>query len=216
MSEIPLPIAKKIPVVLEKHGDKRVDNYFWMNQRDHEDVLAYLNAENDYNDAMTAHTKAFQQQLFEEMKSRIKETDESVPYKYNGYWYITRYEEGKDYPIYTRKKEHLDAEEEVLFDCNLMAQGHSYFKLGGINISPDNTLVAFGVDTLSRRIYTIQVKNLVTGEIYTTKIENTTGGSTWANDGKTLFYTLKNPKTLRSERIFKHVLGEDPKNDIWW
>lgn len=214
MSEIPLPIAKKIPVVLEKHGDKRVDNYFWMNQRDHEDVLAYLNAENDYNDAMTAHTKAFQQQLFEEMKSRIKETDESVPYKYNGYWYITRYEEGKDYPIYTRKKEHLDAEEEVLFDCNLMAQGHSYFKLGGINISPDNTLVAFGVDTLSRRIYTIQVKNLVTGEIYTTKIENTTGGSTWANDGKTLFYTLKNPKTLRSERIFKHVLGEDPKNDI--
>lgn len=104
MSEIPLPIAKKIPVVLEKHGDKRVDNYFWMNQRDHEDVLAYLNAENDYNDAMTAHTKAFQQQLFEEMKSRIKETDESVPYKYNGYWYITRYEGKKDYPIYTRKR----------------------------------------------------------------------------------------------------------------
>lgn len=211
--DIKAPIAKKIPKKLEKHGDVRVDNYFWMNQREDQEVIEYLNAENDYNDAMTAHTKEFQQQLFEEMKARIKEDDESVPYKLNGYWYITRYEKGGDYPIYSRKKETLEAPEEVMFNVNEMAKGFDYYSLGGLNVSTNNKLVAFGTDTVSRRKYTIRIKNLETGEIYPEEIKNTTGGSTWANDNKTLYYTKKDPQTLRSFRIYKHVLGTDPKED---
>lgn len=207
------PKADKIPTTLKKHGDLRVDNYFWLNDRENPEVIDYLERENDYNDKMTAHTLDFQKSLFEEMKSRIKEDDESVPYFFNGYWYITRYEEGKQYPIYTRKKESMNAKEEVLFDCNEMAKGHSYFRLTGIEISPDNKLAAFAVDTVSRRQYTIQVKNLVTGDIYPDTIENTTGGSSFANDNTTLFYTQKNPQTLRSERIFKHKLGTPSSED---
>ncbi len=210
---IQAPKAKKIAKELEKHGDVRVDNYFWMNQREDPEVLAYLNAENEYNEKMTAHTKEFQKELFEEMKSRIKEDDESVPYKLNGYWYLTRFERGYDYPVYSRKKESLDAEEEVMFNVNEMAEGFDYYSLGGLNVSPDNKLVAFGTDTLSRRKYTIRIKNLETGEIYDEEIKNTTGGSTWANDNKTLYYTKKDPQTLRSSKIYKHILGTDPKED---
>jgi oligopeptidase B len=172
-----------------------------------------LERENDYNDKVTAHTLDLQQSLFEEMKSRIKEDDASVPYKYNGYWYMTRYEIGKDYPIYARKKDSLTAAEEILFDCNKMAEGHSYFQLRGVNISPDNRYAAFGVDTLSRRKYTLQVKDLVTGDVLPFKINNTTGGSTWANDNMTLFYTRKDEVTLRSDKIYKHFIGEDPQQD---
>ncbi len=207
------PRAEKIAANLEKHGDVRTDHYFWLNRRDDPEVIDYLERENDYNDKMTAHTKGFQKTLFEEMKGRIKEDDESVPYKLNGYWYIVKYEEGKGYPIYTRKKDSLDAPEEIMFDCNEMAEGHSYFSLGGVSVSPDNKLAAFGIDTISRRIYTIQVKTLETGEILPLKIENTTGGSTWANDSKTLFYTKKDQQTLRSNRVFKHVLGNSPDED---
>lgn len=211
--DIPAPVAKKVPTRLEKHGDIRIDNYFWMRERDQPDVLQYLQQENDYNDQMTAHTKAFQEDLFQEMKSRIKEDDQSVPYKYNGYWYLTRYEKGKDYPIYSRKKESLDAPEEVLFDVNEMAEGFEFFKLGGINVSPDNKRAAFAVDHIGRRQYHIQVKDLETGQILPLKIDNTTGGSTWANDNKTLFYTRKDPETLRPDRIYKHILGSDPQED---
>ncbi|UNY97999.1 S9 family peptidase [Zhouia spongiae] len=213
MIHIQAPQAKKEPTRLEKHGDVRTDNYFWMKQRDDKDVLAYLEEENAYYDELTKHTKDFQTRLFEEMKGRIKEDDTSVPYKYNGYWYITRYETGKDYPVYTRKKESLEAEEEVIFDCNEMAEGHSYFNLRGINISPDNKLAAFGIDTVSRRQYVIQVKNLETGEILPVKIDNTTGSSVWANDNKTLFYTRKDEQTLRSDKIYKHVLETDVSGD---
>ncbi|HET8838513.1 MAG TPA: S9 family peptidase [Flavobacteriaceae bacterium] len=207
------PIAKKNPVPLEKHGDLRIDNYYWLKDRENPEVIDYLNRENAYNDQMTAHTKKFQEDLFLEMKARIKENDESVPYKYNGYWYFVKYETGKNYPLYFRKKETLDAEEELLFDCNEMAQGHSYFHLAGINISEDNQLVSFGLDTVGRRNYVLQVKNLATREIFPMKIENTTGGSTWASDNKTLFYTRKNEETLRSDKIFKHVLGTSPEDD---
>lgn len=207
------PKAAKIPTNLEKHGDVRTDNYFWLNQRDNPEVIDYLERENDYNDKMTASTKAFQKSLFEEMKSRIKEQDESVPYKYNGYWYTTKYEEGKDYPVYTRRKGTLDAPEEILFDCNKMAEDYTFFNLGDFSVSPDNKLAAFSIDTLSRRIYTIQVKNLETGELLPFKIENTTGGSVWANDNQTLFYTQKDKKTLRSDKVFKHTLGTDPNED---
>ncbi len=207
------PKAEKIPTMLKKHDDLRVDNYFWLNDRENPEVIDYLERENDYNDKITAHTQDFQKSLFEEMKSRIKEDDESVPYFYNEYWYITRYEEGKQYPIFTRKKESMDADEEILFDCNEMAKEHSYFRLTGIEISPDNKLAAFAVDTVSRRQYTLRIKNLETGHIYPETIENTTGNSSFANDNITLFYTQKNPQTLRSERIFKHKLGTSASDD---
>ncbi|HET8886621.1 MAG TPA: S9 family peptidase [Salinimicrobium sp.] len=207
------PVTKKVPQKLVFHEDERIDNYFWMRDRENPEVIQYLEKENEYNEKMTAHTKVLQENLFEEMKSRIKEDDESVPYKLNGYWYITRYEIGKNYPIYSRKKESLDAPEEILFDVNKMAEGHDYYSLGGLNVSEDNKLIAFGVDTLSRRKYTIQIKNLVTGEVYPEKIQTTTGSSTWASDNKTLFYTKKDEQTLRSNKIYKHVLGTDTSAD---
>lgn len=207
------PVAAVKPKKLEKHGNVRTDNYYWLNERENPEVIDYLNKENAYYNAMTAHTKQFQSDLFEEMKSRIKEDDSSVPYLYNGYYYITRYEKGKDYPIYARKKGSLEAKEEIMFDCNEMAKGHAYFQLGGLNVSEDNKWCAFGVDTVSRREYTIQIKNLETGEILPVKLEKTTGGSTWASDNKTLFYTRKDLVTLRSEKIYKHKLGSEAKND---
>lgn len=208
------PKAKKIPKALEIHGDVRVDDYYWLNERDNQDVLDYLKAENDYTELNLAHTKTFQEELFNEMKSRIKEDDTSVPYKLNGYWYITRFEKGKDYPIYTRKKETLEADEELLFDCNEMAKGLSYFKLGSISVSPDNTLAAFSIDEVSRRQYVIKVKNLVTGEVYEPQIKNTTGSVSWANDNKTLFYTKRDEKTLRAHKIFRHELHTGASQDV--
>src|SRR5574343_449984 len=208
------PVAKIVPKTLEKHGDKRIDNYYWLNERENPEVIDYLNKENEYYQKSTAHTKQFQDELFLEMKSRIKEDDSSVPYLYNGYYYITRYETGKDYPIYSRKKGSLDAKEEIMFDCNEMAKGQSYFNLSGISISEDNKWVAYGVDLVSRRQYTIQIKNLETGEILPVKLENTTGGSTWAGDNKTLFYTRKDAQTLRSDKIYKHTLGAEASTDV--
>ena len=213
-SNIVPPVAKKVKKELTIHDDTRIDNYYWLNQREDQEVIDYLNAENSYTDSVLKHTEPFQKSLFDEMKARIKEDDQSVPYKQNGYWYITRFEEGKDYPIYTRKKDSLEADEEVMFDCNIMAEGFSYFKLGGISISTDNTLAAYAVDTVSRRQYTIYVKNLITGEIYSDKIENTSGGATWANDNKTLFYSQKDEVTLRSDKIFKHKLGNESLQDV--
>ena len=207
------PKAKTIPEHLEIHGDVRVDNYYWLNDRDNPEVIDYLKQENTYCEGIMAHTKNFQNDLFEEMKARIKEDDESVPYKYNGYWYIVRFEKDKDYPIYTRKKGSLKAEEETLFDSNELAKEHSYFKLSGINISPDNTMASFGIDTVGRRQYTIQIKNLITGEIYDDCIKNTTGLAVWGNDNCTLFFTFKNEQTLRAEKIYRHRLGDPVQND---
>ena len=208
------PVAKIIPKIIEKHGDKRIDNYYWLNTRENPDVIEYLNKENEYYQKSTAHTKPLQDNLFLEMKSRIKEDDSSVPYLYNGYYYITRYETGKDYPIYARKKGSLEANEEIMFDCNEMAKGQSYFNLSGISVSEDNKWVAFGIDLLSRRQYTIQIKNLETGEILPLRLENTTGGSTWASDNKTLFYTRNDQQTLRSDKIYKHTIGTEATSDV--
>jgi oligopeptidase B len=207
------PIAKQIPKELVAHNDVRIDNYFWMNDRENPEVIQYLKEENAYCDNALKHTEQFQKDLFEEMKARIKEDDQSVPYKYNGYWYILKFETGKGYPIYIRRKETLEAPDELLFDCNKMAEGHSYFKLVGISISPDNKKVAFGLDTLGRRQYTLHIKDLTTNEVFPERIENTTGSSTWANDNKTLFYASKNEQTLRSENVYKHVLNTNPEND---
>ena len=208
------PIAKKIAKALTIHNDVRTDHYYWLNDKDNQEVIAYLNAENSYTQQELEHTEPFQKALFEEMKGRIKEDDTTVPYKLNGYWYITKYETGKDYPIFIRRKEHIDAADEVLFDCNIMSKNHSYFKLGGISISPDNKLAAFSTDTVSRRQYTIKIKNLETGEILSDEIINTTGSATWANDNKTLFYSMKDDVTLRSHKIFKHNLGNHSNDDI--
>jgi oligopeptidase B len=211
--KIPVPIAKIIPTTLEKHGDVRIDNYFWLNDRENPEVIDYLNKENEYYNTLTADSKQFQKELFDEMKARIKEDDESVPYLYNGYYYITRFEKGNDYPIYSRKKGSLDSKEEIMFNCNEMAKGHKYFQLSGLSISMDNQFATFALDTVGRRIYTLQVKNLVTGEILSDKILNTSGNSTWANDNKTIFYTKQDPKTLRSDKVYKHKLGNDASKD---
>ena len=211
---IQAPIAKIIPKTLVKHNHTRIDNYYWLNERENPEVITYLNQENEYYNAKTADTKEFQKELFEEMKARIKEDDQSVPYFYNGYFYITRYEKGQDYPIYSRKKGSLTAAEEILFNCNELAKGQSYFQLGGMSISPDNKYASFGVDLKGRRIYTIQIKNLETGEILSDKIENVTGGSVWANDNATIFYTQQDKVTLRADKVFRHKLGTDAKNDV--
>ena len=208
------PVAKISPEKLEMHGDIRMDNYYWLNDRENQEVIDYLNAENSYYQQMTAHTKDFQTTLFEEMKARIKEDDASVPYLYNGYWYISRFEKGGDYPIYSRKKGSLEAKEEIMFNCNELAKGHAYFQLGGVSVSPNNKWATFGVDKISRRIYTIQIKNLETGEILSDTIENTTGGSVWANDNQTIFYTTKDPVTLRSDKVYRHKIGTDSKEDV--
>lgn len=212
--DIQAPIAPIEPKELVMHGHTRIDNYYWMNDREDQRVIDYLNAENDYYQQMTAHTKKFQEELFEEMKSRIQEDDESVPYFKNGYYYITRYEKGKDYPIYSRKLGSLTAKEEILFDCNKMAEGHKYFNLGSLTVSEDNKLALFSTDLIGRRQYTLQVKNLETGEILGDKIENTTGGATWANDNQTFFYTKKDDVTLRSDKIYRHSLGAKSSADV--
>ena len=223
--DVKTPEAEIQAKSLTIHNSTRIDNYFWMRLTDDQKtaknkdaqtqkVEAYLNSENEYFDKVTASTNNFQKELFEEMKGRIKEDDTSVPYFRNDYFYITRFEKGNQYPIYSRKKDNLESIEEVLFNVNKEAGGYEYFQLGGLNISPNNTLVAFSTDTVSRRQYTIQIKNLETGNILTDKIENTTGGSVWSNDNKTLFYTKKDPLTLRSSSIYRHILGTDASEDV--
>ena len=208
------PVAKIIPHSLEIHGHPRVDNYYWLNDRENPEVIDYLNKENEYYNALTADTKDFQKVLFEEMKARIKEDDQSVPYLYNGYYYITRFEIGQNYPIYSRKKETLSAKEEILFDGNEFAKGKAFFQLGGLSISPDNTMALFSFDCVGRRIYTIQIKNLLTNEILSDTIENVTGSAVWANDNNTIFYSSQDAVTLRSDKIFKHKLGAKQEEDI--
>ncbi len=213
MISVSPPKAKKVPKELVKHNDVRTDNYYWLNERDDENVLSYLKSEDAYCDSLMSHSKKFQTSLFEEMKGRIKEDDSSVPYKQNGYWYATKYVTGKEYPIFFRRKGDMNAAEEVMFDCNDLAEGHDFFSLGGLSVSPNNSLAVFGVDTVSRRQYVLQIKDLTTGKIYDDKIENTTGGAVWANDNKTIFYTKKDPVTLRSDKIYKHVLGTPAASD---
>lgn len=212
------PIAEIIPHRRVIHGDTVVDNYYWMidyfkKGPDSTKVVNYLKAENAYLDTMMKSTDKFQSDLFKEMKGRIKEKDESVPVFKNGYYYYSRTEDGQQYFKYCRKKGSLSAPEEILLDVDQLAKGHAYYSATGFSISPDNKLLAYGVDMVSRRQYTIQVKNLETGETLKDAITNTQGAVAWANDNKTFFYTSKNPVTLLSEKIKKHVLGADAKSD---
>lgn len=214
IANIPKPTVEKKPKILEIHGDVRIDNYYWLNEKENPKVIDYINAENDYYNQVTKHTNTFQEELFQEMKARIKKDDSSVPFKSNKYIYVTKFVKGGQYPVYYRTADKPEAEEKVLFDVNKMAKNHSYFSLNSFSVSPDNKLVAFGVDTLSRRQYDIRIKNIETGKVYPEILRNTTGSATWSNDNKTLFYTHKDPETLRNTKIMKHVLGTDVKDDV--
>ena len=207
------PKAPQKAYTHKMHGDLREDPYFWLNDRENPEVLQYLKEENAYYEEMTAHTKGLQERLFEEMKSRIKEDDRSVPYKKNGYWYGVRYEKGQQYPLYFRHKESMEAPEEMLFNVNIMAEGHNYFHLRGLSISPDNQLVSYGIDTVSRRQYQLRIKDLYGEKQFEEVIENTTGSAAWSADGLYIFYTRKDPVTLRSSQIFRHELGTSPDTD---
>ncbi len=224
LSDLQPPVANKIRHKSIVHGQEVIDDYYWMRLSDEQkeaatpdeqtkNVLAYLNAENNYREKMMQHKEHFQEKLFEEIKGRIKQTDMSVPYKDNGYYYITRFEEGKEYPIKSRKKEHLEAPEEILLDVNGLAANHEYYQLGGMSVSPDNNLLAYSEDTVSRRQYTIRFKNLITGELLSDVIPNTTGSVVWGNDNKTIFYTLKDA-SLRSYKIIRHTLGTETDQDV--
>ncbi|MDX9697690.1 MAG: oligopeptidase B, partial [Bacteroidales bacterium] len=206
-STIQPPDVKQIPKEITIHGKTRVDNYYWLNERENPEVIAYLEAENEYTKAILKPTEKLQEDLFTELKSRIKEDDESVPYKENGYFYYSRFETGKEYPIYCRKKDNLESPEEIMLNVNDMAVGHDYFQVSGLSVSPDNKLLAFGVDTVSRRNYTIYIKNLETGELLSDAISNTVGYAEWANDNKTFFYVKKDQITLRSFQIYRHELS---------
>ena len=208
MKEITPPNLKKTPKSLIKFNDERIDNYYWLRERENPSVIEYLNRENDYYKKMTLHTKDFQDKLFHEIKNKIKQEDQSVPYFLNGYWYVTKYKENLDYPIYFRYKDSLKSKEEILFDCNKLAQSHDYFNLSNFKISPNNKIVAFSVDTVSRRLYTIKFKNLDNGEILKDEIINTSGTFAWASDNSTLFYTNRDTQTLRNDKIFKHKIGD--------
>lgn len=218
------PVAETQPKTFTLFGDTRTDNYFWMRLTDQQKeakqpdeqttkVVNYLKAENAYREQQMKHTEALQATLFEEIKSRIKQDDKSVPYIYDGYYYISRFETGKEYPIHSRKKENLDAAEEIMLNLNDLAKGYSYYAIGGRNISTNNKILAYGVDTLSRRQYFITFKNLETGQQYNDIIPNTTGSVTWANDNKTVFYTRKD-EALRSYKIYRHTLGTPTNTDV--
>jgi len=211
------PIPEIKPRIRSIHGDEVIDNYYWMidffkKGPDSSQVISYLELENEYLNIMMEGTKKIQADLFMEMKNRIKEKDESVPVFKNGYYYYIRTEEHKQYYKYCRKKD-LEEKEEILLDVDAMAEGHSYYSLTGFQVSPDNNLLAFAVDTVSRRQYTIQIKDLTTGELFTDSIASTNGNMVWANDNKTLFYTANNPKTLLSEKIKKHILNTEETTD---
>lgn len=203
------PIAPKKPQLLEIHGHQRIDDYYWMNDRENPEVIEYLTNENTYLKSVMKPTEEFQGFLFEEMKSRIKEDDQTVPYFKSGYYWYVRYEKGGEYPIYCRKKGSKEGHEEIILDVNELAKGKSYFQVGGTSTTPSQKILAFAADEIGRRIYTIHFKNLETGEIFSESIPEITGNFTWAADSLTLFYSKQDPETLRSHRIYKHTLGTD-------
>lgn len=208
------PIAPKKPQFLEIHDHQRMDDYYWMNDRENPEVIEYLHAENEYLKSVMKPTEEFQKLLFEEMKGRIKEDDQSVPYFKSGYYWYMRYEKGGEYPIYCRKKGSNEGPEEIILNVNELAHGKSYYQVGDTSTSPDQKILAFAVDEIGRRIYTIHFKNLETGEFFEETIPEITGNFAWAADNRTLFYSKQDKETLRSFRIYKHNLGTHCSNDI--
>lgn len=207
------PVAEVQPHRMEIHGHVRTDDYYWLRERENPAVIEYLEAENAYTDQMLAHTEALQEELFQEIRGRIKETDESVPYELNGYWYYTRYEEGKEYPIYARRAGSMDGPEEVMLDANQRGAGHGYYAASGLQVSPGNGLLAFAEDTVGRRIYTLRIRDLRTGRMLPDVIDNVESNVEWANDDRTLFYLRKDSVTLRPYQVWRHRVGTDPAED---
>ncbi len=208
------PTAKKVPKTTQIHGYTVTDDYAWLADKEKKDpeVLAYLKAEDDYANAMTKSTAAFQESLYKEMLARIKETDENVPYRMGDYFYYTRTEQGKQYPIFCRKKGSLSASEEITLDMNKMAEGLKFFSIGAYNVSDDGNLLAYSTDITGFRQYKLHVKDLQTGKITENIAERVTSVA-WANDNKTVFYGQEDPVTKRSHKIFRHALGGD-KHDL--
>jgi oligopeptidase B len=214
-SAIPAPpVAEIVPTRLEKHGAVRTDDYYWLKDRDDPDVIRYLEAENEYTDAIMKHTDAFRKALLDEIVGRIKKNDESVPYKDGDYYYYERFREGGEYPIYCRKKGSLDGPEEILLDVNALAEGHDYYAVSGAKVSSGQDILGYATDTVGRRIYTLRFKNLATGETLPDEIPSVTNNFAWAQDGKTVFYTKQDPTTLRWFQTYRHVLGTDPADDV--
>lgn len=208
-----IPKAKKINKKLIAHGEVRIDPYYWLNERENPEVIKYLEEENAYCDFVMKDTEQLQKELFEEMKTRYKENDESLPYFFNEYWYVTRYKKGDEYPVFTRKYRSQENEEELLLDVNILAKGHNFYDVGGVSIAPNNELMAYSEDLTGGRIYTIYVQSVKTGEKFAEKLENTTGGIVWANDNQHFFYTRKN-ESLRAYQIFRHRLGTGQEEDV--
>jgi len=206
------PVARVIPRVNTVHGETRVDDYFWLRDRSDPEVLAYLDAENRYTRAVMQHTEALQEQLFQEMRGRIKETDLSVPERIDDYFYYSRTEIGGQYPILCRRKGSLEAPEEILLDQNPLAAEHAYFRLGASEVSPDHRLLAYSVDTSGAEEFTLYVKDLTTGEHLAERIEKTSHGLAWANDSRTLFYTVLD-EARRPCRLYRHLVGQAPSQD---
>ncbi|GAB5550871.1 MAG: oligopeptidase B [Saprospiraceae bacterium] len=207
------PVAKKKAHELSLHNDTRIDNYYWLKERDQQEVVDYLNAENEYTKSVLGPHKGFQDQLFEEMKGRIKQKDESAPYRDNGYFYQTRYDEGKEYVSYYRKPDTKDSEYAILLDVNELAKDKAYYDETGLEVSPNNQFLAFGEDTVSRRIYTCRIKNLQTGEFLEDVIPGTSGSYAWSNDNQYLFYTLRDAETLRAYQVMRHKVGTPVAED---
>ncbi len=208
-----VPEAKQDPKELKMHGDVRVDPYFWLNERENPEVIAYLNQENDYTSSQLEHTEGFQEALFQEIKGRIKEDDESVPYFQDGYWYYSRFEQGKEYPLYCRRINTMDSPEEVMLNVNELAADHAYYNIGGISLNTASSKLAYGEDTVSRRIYTIRFKDLVSGELLTDVLKGTTGSIAWSADDEYVFYTIKDEQTLRSAHVYRHKMGTTQAED---
>ena len=207
------PVAEKHPQVLVVHGDERIDDYFWMRDSNDPNVIAYLEAENAYTDAMMQHTQGLQTTLYSEMLARIKETDLSVPYRKDDYYYYSRTEEGKDYPIYCRKKGSLDASEEILLDQNELAKGYDYFSLGTFQVSPNHQLLAYSVDASGAEKHTLFFLDLNTFELYPETLTETYYSFAWGNDNRTVFYT-KVDSTNRPFQLWRHTLGSRPEDDV--
>jgi oligopeptidase B len=210
--EIKPPIAEKHPYQLELFGDIRIDDYYWLREKKNPDVIRYLNEENQYTGRMMRHTEPFQKRLYDEMLGRIKETDLSVPEKIDDYYYYTRTEKGKQYPIYCRKKETLEAAEEIILDVNELAEGYTYLKIGVAEISPDHSLLAYSVDTDGSESFTLYIKNTTDGELIGTPIPDTHYSVEWANDNRTIFYTVLD-EAKRPHRVYRHMTDTDPKGD---
>ena len=208
------PIARKEPKQLTIHDDNRIDNYYWFKEKDNPELIKHLHQENAYTEKVMAHTQNLQEQIFQELKGRIKQEDTSVPFRKNGYYYLTRFEEGADYPIYARKKEKLEAEEEILLNVNELAKDHDFYQVGAYAVSPDNQLLAYAEDVQSRRIYTIRFKNLITGEVLDESIPMAATHLAWSNDNQYLFYVVKDPQTLRQYKVMRHKVGTSAIDDV--